>query len=75
MCEKLSGYFLSNDLLHCGQHGFRKNCAAELAVNQIVEELIEAGEKKTMTLIKNYLTHFYSVWQNCLIQHHSYVVY
>ena len=46
MCERLSGYFLSNDLLHCKQYGFRKNSTTELAVNQIVEELIEAGEKK-----------------------------
>ena len=46
VCERLSGYFLSNDLLHCKQYGFRKNSTTELAVNQIVEELIEAGEKK-----------------------------
>ena len=46
MCERLSSYFLSNDLLHCKQYGFRKNSTTELAVNQIVEELIEAGEKK-----------------------------
>ena len=37
---------MSNDLLHCKQYGFRKYSTTELAVNQIVEELIEAGEKK-----------------------------
>ena len=37
---------MANDLLHCKQYGFRKNSTTELAVNQIVEELIEAGEKK-----------------------------
>ena len=46
VCERLSSYFLSNGLLHCKQYRFRKNSTTELAVNQIVEELIEAGEKK-----------------------------
>ena len=46
VCERLNDYFLSNELLHCKQYGFRKNSTTELAVNQIVEELIEAGEKK-----------------------------
>ena len=46
MCERLSSYYLSNDLLYCKQYGFRKNSTTELAVNQIVEELIEAGENK-----------------------------
>ena len=46
VCERLSSYFLSNDLLHCKQNGFRKNSTTELAVNQIVDELIEAGVKK-----------------------------
>ena len=32
--------------MHCKQHGFRKSSTTELAVNQIVEELIKAGEKK-----------------------------
>ena len=32
--------------MHCKQYGFRKNSTTELAVYQIVEELIEAGEKK-----------------------------
>ena len=32
--------------MHCKQHGFRKNSTTELVVNQIVEKLIEAGEKK-----------------------------
>ena len=45
-CERLNDYFLTNELLHCKQYGFRKNSTTELAVNQIVEELIEAGEKK-----------------------------
>ncbi len=32
---------MSNNLLHCKQYGFRKNSTTELAVNQIVEDLIE----------------------------------
>ena len=43
---RLNDYFLSNELLHCKQYGFKKNSTTELAVNQIVEELIEAGENK-----------------------------
>ena len=46
VCERLNSYFMANDLLHCKQYRFRKNSMTELAVNQIVEELIEAGEKK-----------------------------
>ena len=46
MCERLSSYFLSNDLLHCKQYGFRKNSTTELAVNQIVEELRLEKKKK-----------------------------
>ena len=46
VCERLNDYFLSNEILHCKQYGFRKNSTTELAVNQIVEDLIEAGEKK-----------------------------
>ena len=37
---------MENDLLHCKQYGFRKNSTTELALNQHVEELIEAGEEK-----------------------------
>ena len=33
-------------LLHENQYGFRENSTTELAVNQIVDELIEAGERK-----------------------------
>ena len=51
MRERLNDYFLSNELLHCKQYGFRKNSTTELAVNQIVEELIEAGEKKIYKLL------------------------
>ena len=36
---------MSNDVLHKKQYGFRKNSTTELAVNQILDELIEAGEK------------------------------
>ena len=43
VCERLNSYFVANDLLHCKQNGFRKISTTELAVNQIVEELIEAG--------------------------------
>ena len=32
--------------MHKKQYGFRKNSTSELAVNQIVDELTEAGEKK-----------------------------
>ena len=46
VCERLNSYFVANELLHYKQYGFRKNSTTELAVNQIVEELIEAGEKK-----------------------------
>ena len=45
VCERLNSYFVANDLLHCKQYEFRKNSKTELAVNQIVEELIEALEK------------------------------
>ena len=38
--------FLSNEILHCKQYGFRKNSMTELAVNQIFQELIETFEKK-----------------------------
>ena len=37
---------MSNDLLHCKRHKFIKNSLTELAVNQIVKELIESGEKR-----------------------------
>ena len=46
VCERLSTYLLSIDLLHCKQYGFRKSSTTELALNQIFEELIENGEKK-----------------------------
>ena len=46
VCERLNNFFLSNDVLHKRQYGFRKNSTTELAVNQIVNELTEAGEKK-----------------------------
>ena len=32
--------------MHKKQNGFRKNSTTELAVNQIVDEFTEAGEKK-----------------------------
>ena len=35
-----------NEVLHEKQYGFRENSTTELTVNQIVYELIEAGEKK-----------------------------
>ena len=38
--------FLLYDVLHEKQYGFRENSTTELAVNQIVDELIEAGQKK-----------------------------
>ena len=46
VCERLNSYFVANYLLHCKQYGFRKNNTTELAVNKIVEELIETGENK-----------------------------
>ena len=45
MCERLN-FFLSNYVWHKKQYGFRKNSTTELAENQIVDELTEAGEKK-----------------------------
>ena len=48
VCERLNDYFLSNELLHCKQYGFRKNSTTELAVVHIVEELIDAGKKKNV---------------------------
>ena len=44
--ERLNNFVLSNDVLHKKQYGFRKNSTTELAVNQIVDELTEADEKK-----------------------------
>ena len=41
MCERLN-----NDAMYKKQYGFRKNSTTELAVNQIVDDLTEAGEKK-----------------------------
>ena len=35
-----------NKVLHEKQYGFRENSTTELIVNQVVDELIEAGEKK-----------------------------
>ena len=35
-----------NEVLHEKPYGFRKNSTTKLTVNQIVDELIEAGEKK-----------------------------
>ena len=46
MCERLKKFFLLNEVLHEKQYGFRENSTTELAVNQIVDELIEAGERK-----------------------------
>ena len=38
--------FLLYEVLHEKQYGFRENSTTELTVNQIVDELNEAGEKK-----------------------------
>ena len=35
-----------NKVLHEKQYGFRENSTTELTVNQVVDELIEASEKK-----------------------------
>ena len=40
--------FLLNDVLHRKQYGFRENSTTELAINQNVDDLIEAGEKTSM---------------------------
>ena len=48
MCERLKKFFLLNEVLHKKQYGFRENSTTELTVNQIVDELIEAGEKKLL---------------------------
>ena len=46
MCESLKKFFLLNEVLHEKQYGFRENSMTDITVNQIVDELIEAGEKK-----------------------------
>ena len=46
VCGRLNSYFVANYLLHCKQYVFRKSNTTELAVNKIVEELIDTGEKK-----------------------------
>ena len=46
MCERLKKIFLLNEVLHRKQYGFRENSTTKLTMNQIVDELIEAGEKK-----------------------------
>ena len=35
-----------DEVLHEKQYGFRENITIELTVNQVVDKLIEAGEKK-----------------------------
>ena len=45
MCKRLKKKLL-NDVLHEKQYGSREKRSTELTVNQIVNELIEAGEKK-----------------------------
>ena len=46
MCERLKKFFLLNEVLHEKQYGFRENSTTELTVNQVVDELTEASEKK-----------------------------
>ena len=42
----MNNFFLTNDVLHKKQYGFRKNSTTEIAVNQIVDEFTEACKKK-----------------------------
>lgn len=46
MCERQKKIFLLNEVLYGKQYGFRKNSIAIPAVNHIVDDLIEDGEKK-----------------------------
>ena len=46
MCERLKKNILLNEVLYEKQYKFRENSTTELTVNQIVDELIEADEKK-----------------------------
>ena len=46
MSERLKKIFLLNEVLHRKRYGFRENSTTKLTMNQIVDELIEAGEKK-----------------------------
>ena len=46
MCERLKKFFLLNGVLNEKQYEFRENSTTELTVNQIVDKLIEAVEKK-----------------------------
>ena len=46
VCERLKKFFLLNEVLHEKQYGFRENSTTELTVNQVVDELTEASEKK-----------------------------
>ena len=46
--RNLNSFFNKNNVLHKLQYGFRKNSSTELAVTQIVDEIVKTIEKKSI---------------------------
>ena len=61
MHKKLINFLSLNDVLHSKQCGFRKKCTTKLAVNQIVDEFIEAGENKMGNCYFCYLANVFNM--------------
>ena len=51
IASQISSFFESNQIFYSGQHGFRKNFSCETALHELISDVNEIRDKKSIALL------------------------